>query len=89
MITIIHPPRAQNTVATAAASEAAAIEDASPAAAESIRRFLAIPSNASLSQHLRAITAQPHLAGTAGDYATTLFVAAKFREYGLDEVSMP
>lgn len=54
-----------------------------------IRRFLEIPSNYSVSSFLRTITAEPHVAGTAGDYATALFVASQFKQFGLDEVSIP
>ncbi len=54
-----------------------------------LQQFLRIPSNYSLAEHLLTITAEPHLAGTLGDFHTAQFVASKFEEFGLDAVSIP
>ena len=56
------------------------------AAAESAieARFLAVPDPKLAEEHLRTLTQAPHLAGTPEDKATADYVAAKFREAGLD-----
>lgn len=53
------------------------------------RAFLAVPSPARASQDLRVLTAQPHVAGTPGDYNTALYVASKFRAAGLETSIVP
>jgi len=46
-------------------------------------RFLAVPDPKLAEEHLRILTQAPHLAGTAEDKATAVYVAKKFREAGL------
>jgi N-acetylated-alpha-linked acidic dipeptidase len=46
-------------------------------------KFLAVPDPKLAEQHLRILTQAPHLAGTPEDKATADYVAAKFREAGL------
>ncbi len=48
------------------------------------RRFLAVPDASIAGDHLRRLTAAPHVAGTPEDRATAEYVAQKFREAGLD-----
>jgi N-acetylated-alpha-linked acidic dipeptidase len=48
------------------------------------KRFMAVPSAQLAEQHLKTLTQAPHLAGTPEDKATADYVAAKFREAGLD-----
>jgi N-acetylated-alpha-linked acidic dipeptidase len=48
------------------------------------KRFIAVPSAQLAEQHLKTLTKAPHLAGTPEDKATADYVAAKFREAGLD-----
>ncbi len=47
-------------------------------------RFLAVPDPKLAEQHLKTLTRAPHLAGTPEDKATADYVAAKFREAGLE-----
>jgi N-acetylated-alpha-linked acidic dipeptidase len=47
-------------------------------------RFLAVPDPRLAEQHLRTLTQAPHMAGTPEDKATADYVAAKFREAGLE-----
>jgi len=46
-------------------------------------KFRAVPAAASAREHLRTLTAQPHVAGTKEDYDTAVYVRDRFREYGL------
>ena len=46
--------------------------------------FLAVPDAALAGQHLKTLTAQPHIAGSQEDYKTALYVAEKFRAAGLE-----
>jgi N-acetylated-alpha-linked acidic dipeptidase len=48
------------------------------------KRFLAVPDPKLAEEHLRILTRVPHMAGTPEDKATAEYVAAKFREAGLD-----
>ncbi len=48
------------------------------------KRFLAIPDPKLAQEHLRTLTAAPHVAGTPEDRATAEYVARKFREAGLE-----
>jgi N-acetylated-alpha-linked acidic dipeptidase len=52
-------------------------------------RFLAVPDAALAGQHLKALTAQPHLAASPEDHKTAEFVAQKFRAAGLDTEIVP
>ncbi len=47
-------------------------------------RFLAVPDPKLAEEHLRTLTLAPHMAGTPEDKATADYVAAKFREAGLE-----
>ncbi|MGH9529965.1 MAG: M28 family metallopeptidase [Terriglobales bacterium] len=47
-------------------------------------RFLAVPDPKLAEEHLRILTKAPHVAGSPEDKATANYVAAKFREAGLD-----
>ena len=47
-------------------------------------RFLAVPDPKRAEEHLRILTQAPHVAASAEDKATADYVAAKFREAGLD-----
>ncbi|HVN21130.1 MAG TPA: M28 family metallopeptidase [Dongiaceae bacterium] len=51
-------------------------------AAES--QFLSVPDAKLAEEHLRTLTAAPHMAGTIEDKATADYVAKKFRDAGLD-----
>src|SRR4051812_8009596 len=48
------------------------------------QRFMAVPDRASAREHLRILTAAPHMAGTVEDRQTAEYVARKFREAGLE-----
>jgi N-acetylated-alpha-linked acidic dipeptidase len=82
------------------ACAAAAIQGQSPASpvfgygdftAESRieQQFLAIPEARLAGQHLKILTAQPHLSATPEDRATADYVAQKFRAAGLETEIVP
>ena len=48
------------------------------------QRFLKVPQPYLAEQHLKTLTAAPHMAGTPEDRKTAEYVAAKFREAGLE-----
>jgi len=52
-------------------------------------RFLAVPDARLAGQHLKFLTAQPHMAATAGDRKTAQYVAQKFRAAGFDTEIVP
>jgi N-acetylated-alpha-linked acidic dipeptidase len=54
------------------------------AQAEMEKRFLAVPSPELAGEHLRVLTAAPHVAGSPEDRATADYVARKYREAGLE-----
>ena len=45
--------------------------------------FRAVPAPASAREHLRRLTAEPHVAGTKEDYATAEYVRDQMRSYGI------
>lgn len=48
------------------------------------QKFLAVPDPKLAEEHLRTLTAKPHLAGTPEDKETADYVARRFREAGLE-----
>ena len=46
-------------------------------------QFRALPSPDSAREHLRRLTAEPHLAGTKADYATAVYVRDQMQSFGL------
>ena len=46
--------------------------------------FRAVPQTSSAREHLRRLTAQPHVAGTKEDYETAIYVRDQLRSYGLN-----
>jgi N-acetylated-alpha-linked acidic dipeptidase len=52
-------------------------------------RFLAVPDAKLAGEHLKTLTAEPHLASTPEDRKTAEYVARKFREAGLDTEIVP
>jgi len=59
----------------------------SPARSQDERRieeqFRAVPQGASAREHLRRLTAEPHVAGTPEDRATAIYVRDQMRQFGL------
>jgi N-acetylated-alpha-linked acidic dipeptidase len=53
------------------------------------RQFLAVPDRKLAEQHLRVLTAEPHVAGSPEDRATADYVAQKFRDAGLQTEIRP
>jgi N-acetylated-alpha-linked acidic dipeptidase len=47
-------------------------------------QFRAVPDPKSAREHLRRLTAEPHIAGTKEDYATAVYVRDQLRSYGLN-----
>ena len=45
--------------------------------------FRAVPAPGSAREHLRRLTAEPHVAGTTEDYATAIYVLDQIRSYGI------
>jgi N-acetylated-alpha-linked acidic dipeptidase len=52
-------------------------------------QFLAVPSRALAREHLKALTAVPHVASSPEDFATAQYVAARFRAAGLETEIVP
>ncbi|MGB9409386.1 MAG: M28 family metallopeptidase [Terracidiphilus sp.] len=52
-------------------------------------KFLAVPDAALAGQHLKTLTAEPHLASSPEDHKTAEYVARKFRAAGLDTEIVP
>src|SRR3954470_2663029 len=46
-------------------------------------QFRSVPDPKSAREHLRRLTAEPHIAGTKEDYATAIYVRDQLRSYGL------
>src|SRR2546421_3970061 len=46
-------------------------------------QFRSVPAGTSAREHLRRLTAEPHIAGTKEDYATAVYVRDQMRSYGL------
>jgi len=53
------------------------------------QEFLAIPSAKLAGEHLKTLTAAPHIAASKEDYATAEYVAAKFQAAGLETSIVP
>jgi N-acetylated-alpha-linked acidic dipeptidase len=51
--------------------------------------FLAVPDAALAGQHLKILTAEPHIASSKEDYKTAEYVAAKFKAAGLETEIVP
>src|SRR5258706_10372715 len=72
-----------NAPNTAPARHIAGFHDA--AAQQALdQKFIAVPEAKLAEEHLRTLTAKPHLAGTPEDKETADYVAKKFREAGLE-----
>lgn len=52
-------------------------------------KFLAVPDAKLAGQHLKTLTAEPHLAATPEDHKTAEYVAEKFRAAGLETEIVP
>jgi N-acetylated-alpha-linked acidic dipeptidase len=52
-------------------------------------KFLAVPDAALAGEHLKTLTAEPHLASTPEDHKTAEYVARKFRAAGLETEIVP
>jgi N-acetylated-alpha-linked acidic dipeptidase len=53
------------------------------------QQFLAVPDAKLAGQHLKTLTAEPHMASTPEDHKTAEYVAEKFRAAGLDTEIVP
>src|SRR6185295_17757719 len=76
------------TVLSQSASAPVAVLDGfTPAGSSEERRwedeFRAVPAPASAREHLRRLTAEPHIAGSREDYATAIYVRDQIRSYGI------
>src|SRR5580658_8426830 len=52
-------------------------------------KFLSVPDAELAGQHLKTLTAEPHMASTPEDRKTADYVAEKFRQAGLDTEIVP
>ena len=52
-------------------------------------KFLAVPNAKLAGEHLKTLTAEPHIASSPEDYKTAEYVAEKFRAAGLDTAIVP
>src|SRR2546423_3408358 len=72
---------------TAALAQSPGIDGFSSSRSAEERRieeqFRAVPQPLSAREHLRRLTAEPHIAGTKEDYATAVYVRDQMRSYGL------
>src|SRR6476659_5527654 len=70
-----------------ASAPVAVLDGFTPAGSSEERRwedeFRAVPAPASAREHLRRLTAEPHVAGTKEDYATAIYVRDQIRSYGI------
>ena len=48
------------------------------------QKFIAVPDAGRAEEHLKVLTAAPHVAGSPEDHKTALYVAQKFKEAGLE-----
>jgi N-acetylated-alpha-linked acidic dipeptidase len=68
-------------------SSTANLDGFTPEGSTSERRweeeFRAVPAPGSAREHLRRLTAEPHVAGTKEDYATAVYVRDQIRSYGI------
>jgi len=68
-------------------SETSVLDGFAPEGSAAQRRwetqFSAVPAAASAREHLRRLTAEPHVAGTPEDYATAIYVRDQMRMFGL------
>jgi len=53
------------------------------------QQFLAVPDARLAGEHLKTLTAEPHIASSPEDHRTALYVAEKFRAAGLDTEIVP
>ncbi|MEP6568419.1 MAG: M28 family metallopeptidase [Acidobacteriota bacterium] len=69
------------------ATPAATLDGFSPAGSTEERSweedFRAVPAPDSAREHLRRLTAEPHVAGTKEDYSTAVYVRDQIRSYGI------
>ncbi len=72
-----------------AASSTFAQSSAAPSEPQVEQEFLAVPSAKLAGEHLKTLTAVPHLAATKEDYATAEYVAEKFKAAGLETNIIP
>lgn len=73
--------------ASAVSQESALLDGFSPEASNAQRQweqqFRAVPNPNSAREHLRRLTAEPHVAGSKEDYATAIYVRDQIRSYGI------
>src|SRR5271165_4572322 len=79
----------QSTTAAPAASQAVYGYVDFTAQAKIEEKFLAVPDAKLAGQHLKTLTAEPHLAATPEDRKTAEYVAQKFRAAGLETEIVP
>ncbi len=76
------PALSQNSPASSAMLDGFTL-DGSAAERRWEEKFRAVPGPSSAREHLRKLTAEPHVAGTKEDYATAIYVRDRIRSYGI------
>jgi len=90
LLTLVPAPLAAQSAAGQAAPQPAVFGYAEFTAQSKIEeKFLAVPDAQLAGQHLKILTAEPHLAATPEDRKTAEYVAQKFRDAGLDTEIVP
>ncbi len=85
LLTLATAVLAQQANSNAGASDAFRNAFRDPAAEQKLeQKFLAVPEAKLAQEHLRILTAEPHIAGSVEDRKTAEYVARKFREAGLE-----
>lgn len=88
LLAITHTPKSPSSTAQAATPSAFGYADfAKEAAIET--KFLEVPNAKLAGEELKTLTAEPHMAATPEDRKTADYVAAKFREAGLETEIVP
>jgi N-acetylated-alpha-linked acidic dipeptidase len=80
---------AQNSTSAASQSSVFGFHDFAAEQAPIDKTFLAVPDAKLAGEELKTLTAEPHIAASPEDHKTAEYVAAKFKEAGLDTEIVP
>ncbi len=88
LLAVAHTPHSSSSTAQASTPTAFGYADfAQEAATEA--KFIEVPNAKLAGEELKTLTAEPHMAATPEDHKTAEYVAAKFREAGLETEIVP
>lgn len=87
VLTILISPASLRSSFSQVTTDSAGLDGFTAAGAVAQRRweeqYRAVPEAKSAREHLRRLTAEPHVAGTKEDYATAIYVRDQMRSYGI------